>query len=1076
MGKLGSRFISRRKTALSDCLRSSVFLLTFFSASQTVHAVPIELEPDAKTIFPKQELFVDEATGCHYKRMIVSVSAGALVDKIGQQHPNFLSLQLNQQASVVSEALATVLAPLEKSKDIQPLLFSRRILGKLFIATIEADKEIASALRLNAGISVLPDCIYKSSTVPTYKFQGRIKLAAATNAPAIAVTNFNSSWLTTKVNSLAQNFFFGTSLALQVAPGDFNGDGLNDLWVQSLAARTILSNAFSSEFHFEDTMSGLEPAANGVVLWPRISDLQAMDIEHSGITDRLAAVYRYDACSSITGTCSVGSDLGVERVRSDIVDEQRYPLGVHPIFSLPGDLNADGYSDFIGLGAVDAASGLSSATVFINDGTGHFNQTQSLALPPGVGSATLADYDHDGFLDLVYSKQSGEVFFQSNLHSGLIDTTSSQIFQAQLIYDTQTADLNSDGYDDLVISQNDGVIKIATRDPAGGFSAPISISVGANPSNSSFATGDVDADGDIDILVSNAQGSSVQVINNTLVGGSYGFALDSTPLFSNGTISQPQRSYLVNNAALAGVKIELTSLSNSAEKYSTISDSSGAYLFSQVPAGSYAVTFSKNNYTFVPYGQADAVPLTVTIGADTQQSYSLRHSVGNIPAISAAISNDLYSPLQWALYNEGQTGGQAHIDIDAVRAWSITQGDAQVVVGVIDSGIDVTHPDLQSNVWTNSAEIPANGIDDEHDGVIDDVHGYNSALRNNAIEDRNGHGTHVAGIIAAVKSNTVGISGVAPGVKVMAIRADEYGPFSDSSLSEAVAYAVYQKQHGVNLRVLNMSLGGDGSVCSPNLQSAMQVARDNGILFVIGSGNMAASYPSFPANCPLNNVIAVAASDASGNLASFSNYGAQTVDLAAPGKDIVSLFPNHGYQVLSGTSMSTPMVSGVAALLVSRFPNETPVQIKNRILLGVTPLAGLSGKVITEGILNAYKSLSISKSVDSLFSLSSAKVKTGSLNRGKTVSISASINVTKLFTLLPNPVVNVKFRVATNKFTANSACKVTGNSAAQVTFKCIASFPKKKFAKVGKVEALFTASDQEGTTIQVKAKPIKIKK
>jgi subtilisin family serine protease len=319
-----------------------------------------------------------------------------------------------------------------------------------------------------------------------------------------------------------------------------------------------------------------------------------------------------------------------------------------------------------------------------------------------------------------------------------------------------------------------------------------------------------------------------------------------------------------------------------------------------------------------------------------------------------AASNDPLMSQLWAMSK-----------IDAQDAWSLTTGATganRVVVAVIDTGVDYTHPDLASNIWTNTGEIAGNGIDDDHDGFVDDLHGYNFVSNNGTPMDDNGHGTHVSGTIAAVGNNGVGVAGVNWSASIMPLKfLDSTGSGYLSDAVRAINYVTMERtQHGVNVRVINASWGGGGF--SASMQTAIQAAGDAGIMFVAAAGNSGTNNDTsaqYPANYTSPNVISVAASDQNDKLASFSCYGATTVDLAAPGVSIYSTVPNNRYAVYSGTSMATPQVSGVAALAWAYNPNATVAEVRNAILQGVDQISSLSGKVASGGRLNAYHTLQL---------------------------------------------------------------------------------------------------------------------
>lgn len=309
---------------------------------------------------------------------------------------------------------------------------------------------------------------------------------------------------------------------------------------------------------------------------------------------------------------------------------------------------------------------------------------------------------------------------------------------------------------------------------------------------------------------------------------------------------------------------------------------------------------------------------------------------------------------QWGLRNNSQRS----IDIEALEAWGITQGSNEVVIGVVDTGVLFNHSDLRDNMWVNPFETQ-NGADSDGNGIIDDIHGYNSINKSGNANDDNGHGTHVAGIIAARGNNGLGISGVSWNSKIMSLKflaADGSGTMADAI--EVIEYAINMKKRGVNLRVLNNSWGGN--MYSFALENVIKSANENDILFIAAAGNQGINNDtnhSFPANYNVQNVISVAAIDNNGNLANFSNYGANKVHIAAPGVNILSTYLNNSYSSLSGTSMAAPFVSGVAALLLSTEPNLNTQTIKERILSSAKPMNTLNGLVRTAGMLSAARAL-----------------------------------------------------------------------------------------------------------------------
>jgi hypothetical protein len=336
----------------------------------------------------------------------------------------------------------------------------------------------------------------------------------------------------------------------------------------------------------------------------------------------------------------------------------------------------------------------------------------------------------------------------------------------------------------------------------------------------------------------------------------------------------------------------------------------------------------------------------------------------NFALWSTSIPNDPSFSNEWGLNNTGQTGGTADADIDAPEAWDLTKGDGSVVVGVIDSGVDYTHPDLAGQIWTNPGEVAGDGIDNDGDGYIDDTRGWDFYSNDNNPMDENGHGTHVSGTIAGSIGNGTGVAGIV-NAKIMPLRF--LGPDGSGSTSGALAALNYatnmRTKYGVNIRVTNNSWGGGGY--SQSMYDALQANNNAGELFIAAAGNGGPdqvgdnndSVANYPSNYTNANVIAVAATDNRDTRASFSNYGATTVDLAAPGVSILSTYPNSQYAYLSGTSMATPHVSGVAALAFSYLPTATAAQVKSAILNGVDKISSMSGITVSGGRLNARKTL-----------------------------------------------------------------------------------------------------------------------
>jgi uncharacterized repeat protein (TIGR01451 family) len=326
-----------------------------------------------------------------------------------------------------------------------------------------------------------------------------------------------------------------------------------------------------------------------------------------------------------------------------------------------------------------------------------------------------------------------------------------------------------------------------------------------------------------------------------------------------------------------------------------------------------------------------------------------------------------YSKL-WNLNNSGQTGGTTDADVDAPETWDVTTGSNQVIIGVIDTGIDWKHEDLVANLWVNPGECPggkceANSKDDDGNGYVDDFHGVNTINDTGDPMDDYGHGTHVAGTIGAVGNNGIGVVGVSWNVRIAACK------FLSASGSGSVASAIkcFQYFHQLknkykqNIVATNNSWGG--AISSDALRDAM--AGPDQPLHICAAGNSDSGQPHFPAAYELPNILSVAATDHNDQYASFSNYGPDWVDMAAPGVDVLSTVPKGscgicnptGYDTASGTSMATPHVAGAVALIYGLYSKLTPEQVKGRLLAALDPLSDRTKETATNGRLNLLNAL-----------------------------------------------------------------------------------------------------------------------
>lgn len=422
-----------------------------------------------------------------------------------------------------------------------------------------------------------------------------------------------------------------------------------------------------------------------------------------------------------------------------------------------------------------------------------------------------------------------------------------------------------------------------------------------------------------------------------------------------------------------------------------ISHHISAKTYPAVP-GEYVVTFKQNVRSFgarklsAMLNATSVQPITKASGAylvrrspvETAE-YSMQSLKSNalveivepnyiytLVGAATALPNDPNLKDLWGMVNTGQAtkgddGGRAvqgvaGVDIDAQKAWMIETGSRDFKIAVVDTGVGYNIEDLKENIWNNDAEINGKpGVDDDNNGCVDDFHGCNftqDTATGDPLDDH-GHGSHVSGTIGASGDNGIQIVGVAWKATIVGVK------FLDSQGSGTLANAIRAIDYAtkVGVRIMSNSWGGGGF--SQTLMDSISRAKDAGILFVAAAGNEGNdndSTPSYPASYQVDNIISVAAIDAAGNLADFSCYGAKTVHVAAPGVNIMSITPT-GLQTWSGTSMATPHVTGIAALLMSQHPEQTYTEIKNRILAGARPLAALRGKVATGGLANAYYSL-----------------------------------------------------------------------------------------------------------------------
>ncbi len=346
----------------------------------------------------------------------------------------------------------------------------------------------------------------------------------------------------------------------------------------------------------------------------------------------------------------------------------------------------------------------------------------------------------------------------------------------------------------------------------------------------------------------------------------------------------------------------------------------------------------------------DLVHLKLPDGMTTAQAIA---AMEKDPEVAYACSNDVLKATEQKVPNDLDNRLWGMRNIEGPDAWAISTGkrDGGPIVCVIDTGVDYNHPDLKNNMWTNPGEIPGNGIDDDGNGVVDDVHGINAFANTGDPLDDHSHGSHCAGTIAGEGNNGLGVVGVNWEGRVMA--AKFLSGSGSGSTAGAIKAVMYASQMGA--RITSNSWGGGGFN-----QALYDSLKASPALHIFAAGNESNDNDrsaSYPASYDLGNIVSVAAIDSRDRLASFSNWGATSVDIGAPGVDIFSTVNNGRYGTMSGTSMATPHVSGVATLIASAYPNATNEEIKDRLLRGAIPITSLQGKVATGAKLNAKNAL-----------------------------------------------------------------------------------------------------------------------
>lgn len=350
--------------------------------------------------------------------------------------------------------------------------------------------------------------------------------------------------------------------------------------------------------------------------------------------------------------------------------------------------------------------------------------------------------------------------------------------------------------------------------------------------------------------------------------------------------------------------------------------------------------------------------------AEPNYIFQAINQTSGVERVLASVDGDDRFGLLWGLKNDGRNEpdrngglstetGVSGVDVNAMKAWEITKGSRDVTIAVIDTGIDYNHPDLKDNMWVNSKEIPGNNKDDDGNGYVDDVYGWNAATDSGNPMDGNGHGTHCAGTIGAVHGNG-GVAGVMADVKMMAVK------FLTDSGSGTLVDAIEAIDYATKMDVDLMSNSWGGGGFTQALFDSIKAASDKGILFVAAAGNSTSNNdtrPNYPSNYETENMVAVAAMTHQDQLASFSSYGKRTVHVSAPGRNIMSTTPNNGYSVYSGTSMATPHVSGVLGLYLAQEGRRPHDETIERLMATSVPSSAYRRTTISGGRVDAYNLL-----------------------------------------------------------------------------------------------------------------------
>lgn len=332
---------------------------------------------------------------------------------------------------------------------------------------------------------------------------------------------------------------------------------------------------------------------------------------------------------------------------------------------------------------------------------------------------------------------------------------------------------------------------------------------------------------------------------------------------------------------------------------------------------------------------------------------------------SATSFNDPKVKNIWSFNNASKNG----VSVDAAYRVHGNSATETITVAIVDSGLDVNHEDIKDVVWVNKNEIPGNKIDDDQNGYIDDVNGINTLVRDSQGRatgnnmDTHSHGTHVAGTIGAKQNNQIGIAGIASNVKLMGIRTvPNNGDETDVNVAESFIYAA---KNGAKL--INCSFGKSSNEGKNLIPDTLKFIHEKyGVLVIAAAGNDSSDIdrrPTYPASHTNENLLIIASTESGGRLSSFSNFGAVSVDVAAPGSSIYSTTPSNSYSSMSGTSMASPTTTGVAAEVLSQYPNLSALQLKQVLINSVTKIDRFKGRMVAEGRIDLLKALDLARTI-----------------------------------------------------------------------------------------------------------------